>query len=101
MTETHTKHNTNGVSATNKMSKVTKIVLTKTNARVTATQGETVALVANRRSNKICTRRLSSLFSLCLKAFGNSFCMMHNTHTFFFVSLFLFLYLFIFCVFTM
>src|SRR4051812_32268188 len=70
------------------MSKVTKIVLTNTNARVTRKQGETVALVAIWRSNKICTRRLSSLFSLCLKAFGNSFCMMHNTHT-------LFLYLFL------
>src|SRR3954471_25040173 len=89
MTETHTKHKTNGVSATNKMSKVTKLVLMKTNARVTPTQGETVALVAIWRSNKICTRRLSSLFSLCLKAFGNSFCMMHNTHRQSFLYLFL------------
>ena len=100
ITETHAKHKTNGVSVTKEMSKGNQIVLTKTNALVTPTQGETVALVAKFwRSNKICTRCLSSLFSLLLKSFLVTI-LYDEQHTLF-LYLFFSFSVFIFCFVTM
>jgi hypothetical protein len=64
MTETHAKHKTNGVSVTKEMSKGNQNVLTKTNALVTPTQGETVALVAKFGEATRFAQGTSLLFSL-------------------------------------
>ena len=81
-----------------KWAKVTKIDLTKTNARVTPTLGETVALVAKLGEATRFAQNASLLFSLCLKAFGNSFVWwQHTLFLYFFFSF----PLFIFCFLTM
>ena len=94
MTETHAKHQTNVVSVTKENEQGNQNVLTKTNARVTPTQERLWLQLQNLRSNKICTRRLSSLLSLLLKSFGNSF-VWQLSHTLF-VSLFQFCTFYIF-----
>ena len=93
MTETHAKHQTNVVSVTKENEQGNQNVLTKTNARVTPTQERPWLWLQNLRSNKICTRRLSSLLSLLLKSFGNSF-VWYLSHTFFCNSFHFFTFLY-------
>ena len=66
MTETHAKHKTNGVSVTKENEQGNQIVLMKTNARVTPTQGETMALVAKFGEARRFAQNASLLFSLFL-----------------------------------
>ena len=82
----NTRVGQNGVSATWKMSK-NKMVLTKTTSSVSRQHKRDRGLVAKLRSNKICARRLSSLFSLLLISFG-LFCVTHTLFLFLYFSFF-------------